>query len=138
MILIMERKSEYRHKTDARSVSERWHDADDMRWAARHWATRINVTLRNLQLRPMTTRWASISTRGRLTLNTELLDLPRDLGEFVIVHEPVHLLCPNSGHGRVFTSFMMAYLPDWEVRERRLRQFTETLCVHPDGRPKKP
>ncbi|MCW3099368.1 MAG: metal-dependent hydrolase [Chthonomonadaceae bacterium] len=127
MILLLERKAAYKIKTDVRPVSERWHDADDMRWAARHWAARINVTLRSIQLRPMTTRWASISTRGRLTLNTELLDLPRDLGEFVIVHELVHLLCPNSGHGRVFKAFMMAYMPDWEVRERRLRQFTGSL-----------
>jgi len=43
------------------------------------------------------------------------------LGEFVIVHELVHLLAPN--HGRVFKSFMHAYLPDWEERELRLREF---------------
>ncbi len=120
MILVMERKATYRPEADPPSTSERWHDADDMRWAARHWAARINVTLRSIYLRPMENRWASISTRGRLTLNSELLDLPRDLGEFVIVHELVHLLCPNSGHGRIFKAFMHAYLPDWETRERRL------------------
>ena len=76
----------------------------------------------------MTTRWASISTRGRLTLNTELLDLPRDLGEFVIMHELVHLLCPNSGHGTPLQSlYDSLLLSDWEVRERRLRQFMENL-----------
>ena len=56
---------------------------------------------------------------GRLTLNAELLNLPRDLGEFVIVHELLHLLAPN--HGKVFKSFMTAYLPDWTERARRLR-----------------
>ncbi len=40
----------------------------------------------------MRTKWASISTSGRMTLNTDLLDLPKELGEFVIVHELVHLL----------------------------------------------
>ena len=40
-------------------------------------------------------------------------------GQFVIVHELVHLLIPN--HGRVFKSFMYAYMPDWETRERRLQ-----------------
>ena len=43
------------------------------------------------------------------------------MGEFVIVHELVHLLAPH--HGRVFRSFMYAYLPDWEIRERQLREF---------------
>ena len=70
----------------------------------------------------MRSKWASISTAGRLTLNTELLALPRSLGEYVIVHELVHLLAPN--HGRLFKSFLYAYLPDWEERQRALQQHT--------------
>ena len=58
-----------------------WHDADDLRWAVRHWATRIGVKIVQIHLRPMRRKWASISTAGRLTLNPELLKLPRDLGE---------------------------------------------------------
>jgi predicted metal-dependent hydrolase len=95
-----------------------WHDADDLRWTARHWATRMGVKVPQIHLRQMANKWASISTAGRLTLNTDLLALPRELGEFVIVHELVHLLTPN--HGKVFKSFMYAYLPDWEEREQRL------------------
>ena len=59
--------------------------------------------------------------KGRLTLNTGLLSLPEALTEFVIVHELVHLLVPN--HGKLFKSFMSAYLPDWEERQDRLRLF---------------
>ena len=102
-----------------RQAEARWHDAEELRWAVRGWATRIGVRVAQVHLRPMTTKWASMSTAGRLTLNTELLDLPKDLGEYVIVHELVHLLVPN--HGKVFKSFLSAYLPDWEERERRLR-----------------
>jgi predicted metal-dependent hydrolase len=71
------------------------------------------------------TKRASIFTSWRLTLNTRLLQLPKVLGEFVVVHERVHLLIPN--HGRVFKSFMYAYLPDWEEREHRL----QTTGQHP-------
>jgi hypothetical protein len=98
-----------------------WHDAEDLRWAVRHWATRIGVKVSQIHLRPMRTKWASISTAGRLTLNTELLDLPMTLGEYVIVHELVHLLAPN--HGKVFKSFMSAYLPDWKEREQVLKGY---------------
>ena len=107
------------------SACERWEDADDMRWAAREWASRIGVKLTRIQIREMSTKWASISTSGRLTLNRELLELPRALGEFVIVHELVHLLAPN--HGKVFKSFMHTYLPDWEERERLLQSETTRL-----------
>lgn len=81
----------------------------------------MRVTLRQIHLREMRTKWASISTNGRLTLNKELLALPRPLGEYVIVHELAHLLAPN--HGKLFKSFMTAYLPDWQERERKLREF---------------
>jgi predicted metal-dependent hydrolase len=100
---------------------KKWHDADELRWAARQWATRINVPAPQIHLRPMRSKWASI-TANRLTLNTELLALPKDLGEFAIVHELVHRLAPN--HSKVFKSFMRAYLPDWEEREQRLRAYS--------------
>ena len=104
-----------------RQSTEHWHDVEELRWAVRHWATRIGVRSPQVHLRAMNRKWASISTVGRLTLDTHLLRLPKDLGEFVIVHELVHLLAPN--HGRVFKSFMLAYVPDWEEREERLNRF---------------
>ena len=99
--------------------ADRWQDAEELRWAVRHWAARMGIKAPQVYLREMKRKWASISGVGRLTLNTELIDLPKELGEFVIVHELVHRLAPN--HGKVFKSFMHAYLPDWETRERRLR-----------------
>lgn len=87
--------------------------------AVRQWADYVGVDVKEIHLRPMTQKWASISTNGRLTLNTDLLILPKRLTEFVIVHELVHLLVPN--HGKLFKSYMSAYLPDWEKRQERLR-----------------
>ena len=100
----------------------KWHSSDELKASVQRWTTRIGVQVRQLYLRPMKTKWASMSTAGRLTLNTELLALPPDLGEFVIVHELVHLLVPN--HGKVFKSFMFAYLPDWEERKQRLHSYS--------------
>jgi predicted metal-dependent hydrolase len=104
-----------------RSSNNGWQDAEEMKWSARHWAARVGVRVSQIQLRPMTSKWASISTAGRLTLNSELLCMPKPLGEFVIVHEIVHMLVPN--HGKVFKSFMYAYLPDWQEREQQLRSY---------------
>lgn len=104
--------------------ANRWQDAEEMRWAVRHWAARIGITAPRIHLRAMKNKWASISGVGRLTLNAELVELPKELGEFVIVHELVHRLAPN--HGRVFKSFMHAYMPDWEQREARLRNSAQT------------
>lgn len=91
----------------------------DLKGAVWQWADRIGVKVGEIHLRHMQRKWASISTNGRLTLNTDLLNLPKALTEFVIVHELVHLLVPN--HGKLFKSFMSAYLPDWEERQDRLK-----------------
>ena len=80
----------------------------------RHWAARIGVAVPQVHLRRMRGKWASISTAGRLTLNAELLDLPKDLGEFVIVHELVHLLAPNHH----------VCLSEWIRRPSRLHDLT--------------
>ena len=91
----------------------------DLKNVVWRWAEHIGVKVQEIHLRQMQRKWASISRKGRLTLNTDLLHLPKTLTEFVIVHELVHLLVPN--HGKLFKSFMSAYLPDWEERQDRLR-----------------
>src|SRR5258708_13383112 len=97
-----------------------WQNAEELRWAVRSWAARIGVKAPQVHMREMRRKWASISTEGRLTLNTELVDLPRELGEFVIVHELVHRLAPK--HGQVFKSFMHAYFPACTSRPTRLKE----------------
>ena len=93
-------------------------DLKEVVWS---WADRIDVKVQQIHLRRMRRKWASISMNGRLTLNTELFNLPKELTEFVIVHEVIHLLVPN--HGKLFKGFMSAYLPDWEERQNRLKSF---------------
>ena len=80
-------------------VESVWNDSEDLKNAVWGWADRIGVQVREVHLRDMRRKWASISINGRLTLNTDLLDLPEALGEFVIVHELVHLLAPESREG---------------------------------------
>jgi predicted metal-dependent hydrolase len=65
-------------------------------------------------------------------LNSELLEVPKLLGEFVIVHEVVHIIAPN--HGKVFKSFMFAYLPDWQERERQLRDHEREKIIAKAGK----
>ena len=107
-------------KPKQKPATTRWQDVDELRWAVRNWVTRIGVKSVQVNVRPMKRKWASMSSSGRLTLDALLLKLPKELGEYVIVHELVHRLAPN--HGKVFKSFMLAYLPDWEEREACLQR----------------
>jgi predicted metal-dependent hydrolase len=82
---------------------------------------RIGVTVRRVQVGTMRRKWASCSSRGTLTLSADLLRLPRDLLEYVVCHELVHLRVPE--HGKGWQSLMGAYLPGWREREQRLAEW---------------
>ena len=92
--------------------------AEDLRALVSTWSERIGVAVTRVQVRRMRTRWASCSTQGVLTLSTDLLRLPRDLVDYVICHDLVHLRIPD--HGKGFRALMGCYMPDWRERERRL------------------
>jgi predicted metal-dependent hydrolase len=85
-----------------------------MRGEIRHWAQKLGVKPRRVQIQRMTTKWASCSNSGRICFSLELLDEPASFREVVIVHELLHLMVPN--HGKLFKSLMKAYLPEWEAR----------------------
>lgn len=91
----------------------------ELRDAVKSWAKKMGVQVPQIHVRPLKNKWGSISTKGRMTLNAQLLELPKELGEFVIVHELVHILSPN--HGKVFKCFMDAYLPNWLDLENELK-----------------
>jgi predicted metal-dependent hydrolase len=88
----------------------------------RHWADRLEVKIVWLGVRPMRNKWASCSTAGHLNFNDELLDLDRDLWDYVIVHELLHFFVPN--HGKLWKSLMRAHLGDYDEIERQLRRIS--------------
>jgi len=85
------------------------------------WPTRLNVTVTRVQIRAMRNKWGSISTAGTLTLAADLLTLPVELVEYVVVHELLHLKFPD--HRKGWQVSMGMYLPDWRERAERLQQF---------------
>ena len=72
------------------------------------WAERIGVEADVIHVRPMSKKWASCSSKGRLTFNTALLEEPAPFRREVIVHALLHFKVPN--HGRVFKALLKAYL----------------------------
>lgn len=86
----------------------------------RCWPTfeKMAVTKPRLQIRRMKRRWGSLSSRGTVTLNTDLIRAPRECIDYVITHELCHLQYPN--HGPEFYNLLERVMPDWEKRKRKL------------------
>jgi predicted metal-dependent hydrolase len=95
-----------------------WKDKETFKNHVREWAGKLNVEIRSLAIRSMTTKWASCTTEGRLTFNSQLLDMNKKIADYVIVHELLHFSVPN--HGKLWKSLMRAHLGDYESLEERL------------------
>lgn len=71
-----------------------------------------------LRVRAMRTRWGSLSGRGTMTLNVDLVRAPRACIEYVVAHELCHLT--HRAHDARFFRRLTQAMPDWEQRKHRL------------------
>ncbi|MFH1562701.1 MAG: YgjP-like metallopeptidase domain-containing protein [Nitrospirota bacterium] len=96
----------------------KWEDRKDFKSCVLMWAEKLEVKIQSVYLRPMKNKWASCSSCGHLNFNDELLNIERHLGEYVIVHELLHLRTPN--HGTLWKSYMNTYMSGWEDMDKKL------------------
>lgn len=78
----------------------------------RKWERKLNVSVQGYFLQRMKTKWGSCNPRvGHIRLNTELVKKPKDLLEYVVVHEMIHLIEPT--HTARFTDLLDLHYPIW-------------------------
>ena len=99
-------------------MKDAWRDKEEFKTRVLEWASKLDVKVRMVTMRPMRNKWASCSTAGNLHFDSGLLLLDRKLGDYVIVHELLHFSVPN--HGRLWKSLMRAHLGDYEKATLRL------------------
>jgi predicted metal-dependent hydrolase len=78
---------------------------------------RFRIPAPNLRIKRMRKRWGSC-TRSAIILNTELIKVPLQCIDYVIVHELCHLRIP--GHDSRFFRLLTTCMPNWQHRKRRL------------------
>ena len=104
-----------------------WRDKEEFKARVLEWADKLGVKANAVYVRPMRRKWASCSTAGTLSFNSELLGLERTLGDYVIVHELLHFSVPN--HGKLWKSLMMAHLGDYEKHEIELEKIAHNKSL---------
>jgi predicted metal-dependent hydrolase len=76
------------------------------------WESKLGVRVSRYFLQRMKTKWGSCNNEHRtIRLNTELVKKPKDLLEYIVVHEMIHLLEPT--HGTRFQRMMDRHWPPW-------------------------
>lgn len=96
-----------------------WHKVllhEAVRQMITKWEPKLGVSVSGYFLQRMKTKWGSCNHRARhIRLNTELVKKPKDLVEYVVVHEMLHLVEPT--HSERFTRLLDKHYPSW--REAR-------------------
>ncbi|WP_249030042.1 M48 family metallopeptidase [Tannockella kyphosi] len=75
----------------------------------------------SIEIKKYKSRWGSYYHGiHKITLNQSLVHLPKDLIDYVIVHELCHVLQKN--HSKLFYHEVALRMPDYKQREQRLKK----------------
>jgi predicted metal-dependent hydrolase len=87
----------------------------------RKWEKKLNLKVSRYFLQRMKTKWGSCNHRARhIRLNTELVKKPKDLLDYVVLHEMAHLLEPK--HSPRFVQLLDTHYPCWREARAELNE----------------
>ena len=85
------------------------------------WEVRLGVNVVGFFMQRMKTKWGSCNPRARtIRINSELVKKPKDLLEYVVVHEMAHLIAPT--HSERFVALLDEHYPTWREARAELNQ----------------
>lgn len=120
-VLEVEAKSEEHIK----EAIQKWQKAEAYKVYAEvlaEWERGMSVKISHLSIKKMTSRWGSLNPKkGYINLNLSLIKMPRGVIEYVALHEMIHFFHYN--HDKKFYAMMSEKMPDWQSRERELREW---------------
>ena len=106
------------------AVMHEWHKSllhKAVRELIAKWAPKLGVDVAGYYLQRMKTKWGSCNHRAHtIRLNTELVKKSKDLLEYVVVHEMLHLMEPT--HSERFLGLMSKHYPVWRDARAELNE----------------
>ena len=110
--------------TKRAAVVHEWHKSllhDAVQELIVRWEPRLGVDVAGYYVQRMKTKWGSCNHRaGTIRLNTELVKKPKDLLEYVVVHEMLHLAEPT--HSDRFLALIGEHYPTWREARAKLNE----------------
>jgi predicted metal-dependent hydrolase len=102
-----------KHKEEARALIQERLD---------HFNTHYKASYGRVSIKNQKSRWGSCSKRGNLNFNYRILFLPKDICDYVIVHEICHLKELN--HSKRFWKLVAETVPNYAELRKQLRAFS--------------
>ena len=83
---------------------------------------KYNFLYGNLSIRNQKTRWGSCSAKNNISLNAKLTKLPKELMDYVILHELVHTRVKN--HSKDFWCTLDKYVQNSKKIDKKLKKYS--------------
>jgi predicted metal-dependent hydrolase len=107
--------------SDLRQCIKDWMTHETRRYVTRrinYYATTLGLSAREVQVGD-SRRWGYCTRDRKLVFNWQIAALPRELADYVILHEVSHT--SEFNHDRRFRARLLSLCPDFIERERSLR-----------------
>jgi predicted metal-dependent hydrolase len=86
------------------------------------WSEVMQLEYSKISFRKTKRQWGSCSSKNNLSFNTMLIKLPKDVIQYIIVHELAHIKYKH--HQKSFWSFVESYLPNYKEQIAQLKKYT--------------
>lgn len=84
-----------------------------------YFSSLMGLSYSEIKFRKMKSRWGSCSSKGVITLNTQLIKIDKELIDYIVVHELAHLRHMN--HSKQFHDLVAQYMPDAKHLNKKLK-----------------
>lgn len=115
-------------ETEVKKLLESWYIKQAKAWipkCVRFWAAQMNESFENITIKNQKKRWGSCSSARNLNFNRRLILAPKEVIDYVVVHELCHLKQMN--HSREFWHEVEKVLPDYKIRKKWLDENGNSL-----------
>ena len=85
------------------------------------WNKYYDFPIASIRIGNQKSRWGSCSARKNLNFNYKIVFLPKELQDYVVVHELCHLKEMN--HSDRFWDLVAETIPEWKARRKELKKY---------------
>ena len=90
-------------------------------------ATKIGIKPSKIVVKPLKNRWGSATEKGVVTLNSNLLKAPKDVIDYIIIHELCHLKIKN--HSQRYWNLLRKFMPNYLEKKNWLERNSKFLIA---------
>ncbi|GKU26061.1 M48 family metallopeptidase [Clostridium folliculivorans] len=89
-------------------------------------AKQLGLTINKVYIKNVRTIWGSCSTKNNINYNIRLISMPKEVIDYVIIHELCHLVERN--HSEKFWNLVERIIPNYRQRRNFLKNNSSKYC----------